>query len=166
MALGVHIVLQPQIVLHVVHFYGSAQVSALESAVEYQDIVLLWHADGVGATETEVEFPLRREFGQVFEEKLVEIVLEISLAGLLIEQAVSLADLLAAEQLVKVDAAGRAALVVGHQVAVADDTRVGVVDDDAAELLAVEVLGVKLEENLVCEVRGPLREEAPSERVP
>ena len=64
-SLGVEIVFEPQVVLDVVHFDGSAQVAVLKPAVKYQDVLLLRHV--YCELVLTVVFSLRREFRQVLE---------------------------------------------------------------------------------------------------
>lgn len=44
---GVHVVLQPQVVLHVIDLDSSPQVTTLEPGVKYQTVILLRHCNGV-----------------------------------------------------------------------------------------------------------------------
>ena len=46
-ALGVHVVLQPEIVLNVVNFDGTAEVSTLKTRFENKNVILLRHIDSV-----------------------------------------------------------------------------------------------------------------------
>jgi hypothetical protein len=46
--LGVDVILEPQVVLDVVHLYGATQVASLEPRIEQQQVVLLRHVYRVG----------------------------------------------------------------------------------------------------------------------
>ena len=102
MALGVDVVLEPEVVLDVVHLDGPAEVPTLESGVEDEDIVLLGHAYRVCPRQGKL--PLLLKLGQVLEQELVEFILEVSLPRLPVEQLVRFPCLLPAEQPGEIDA--------------------------------------------------------------
>lgn len=77
--LCVPVVLQPQVVLDVVHLGRLAQVTVLESAVEDQNVLHRGYVD-FGLKVSIIA--IGTEFGQVFIEKLVVIGFEVVLAGL------------------------------------------------------------------------------------
>ena len=47
MALGVHVIFKPQIVLNIVDFDGSSQVGIFKPRVKNQEILLLRHVDRI-----------------------------------------------------------------------------------------------------------------------
>ena len=91
-ALSVHVILQPEVVLNVIDFNGSAEVSRFESRFEDENVFLLRHTDGVlmaGVTDNlnslalhDAILSLWCKFGQVLKEKFVELSHEVSLSWL------------------------------------------------------------------------------------
>jgi len=94
--LGVHVILQPQVVLNIIDLDGSAEVSRFEARFKDENVFLLRHTDGVlmaGVTDNLTSLalhntilPLRCEFRQVLKKEFVEIRHEVSLSWLLPEE--------------------------------------------------------------------------------
>jgi len=74
--LGVHVILQPEIVFDVIHLDGASEVPSFETRLKYQNVILMWHVNRVlviglaynfnaliSATYTTVKFPLRSKLG-------------------------------------------------------------------------------------------------------
>ena len=81
-AFGVEVIFEPQTVLDVVDFDGSPQIAVFESAVEDEHILLLRHVN----RELFMRLPLSRKLRQMFEQKLIEIILEVSFPWLFGEE--------------------------------------------------------------------------------
>ena len=143
-ALSVHIVLEPQVVLYVVDFDCPPQVRAFEFRVEDQHVVLLGHADCVQACPV----PLRCEFRQVLEQKFVQIALKVTLSRFLVEKAVGAGDFSVREKSLKVYRLGRVLFEVAKQVLVTYGPRERVVNYHTPKLLSVQLLRVQLKKQL------------------
>ena len=157
-ALGVHIVLQPEVILNVIDLDGSAKVSRFEARFEYENVFLLRHTDSVlmaGVTDNLTSLALHDtilslwcEFGQVLIEEFVELSHEVSLSWLFPEEFVSVSLLFCGEQHGEIRAFWRIFLIVRGQMLVPNNPCKGIVDHDPTKLLPMKLLRIKLKEQL------------------
>jgi len=151
-ALCVHVVLQPEIVLNVINFDGSAEVSRFETRFENENIFLLRHTDSVlmaGVTDNLTSLTLHDtilslwcEFGQVLIEEFVELSHEVSFSWLFPKEFVGVSLLFRGEQHGEIRAFWRIFLVVRGQMLVPYDPCKGIVDHDPTKLLPMKLLRV------------------------
>ena len=107
-ALGIHIVLEPQVVLDVAHLDSPSQVAILKSTIENQHVFLLRHVYCVCmcrlpsheriictlmASGRKVEISLGHKFWKVFIEEFVEFILEVSFPRLFVKELICVGNL-------------------------------------------------------------------------
>lgn len=157
-ALGVHVILQPEVVLNIIDLDGSAEVSRFEARFKDENIFLLRHTDGVlmaGVTDNltslalhDTILSLRCEFGQVLKKEFVELRHEVSLSWLLPEEFVGVSLLFRREQHGEIRAFWRIFLIVRGQMLVPNNPCKGIVDHDPTKLLPMKLLRIELKEDL------------------
>lgn len=122
----VQIVLQPQIVLNVVHFGCFPQIATFKSAVKNEQMKLVGYAYRVLGV---VKVALSRKFRQIFEEKFVNIRGKVPLASFCLKNVVCLGYFLLGKQNVGVELVRRILLIVILETLTADHACVGIIHE-------------------------------------
>ncbi len=139
-ALGVHVVLQPEVVLYVIDLNGSSEVSRFEARFEDENVLLMRHIDGVlmacvadNLTALALHgtiLALRCEFRQVLIEEFVKLSHEVSLSRLLPEEFVCVSLLFRGEKHGEIRAFWRIFLIIRGQMLAPYDPCKGIVHHD------------------------------------